>query len=110
MVWVGYHDNPKSMVALTHLPEVSSFEVAQEFLDNDMFNVNLIFATIDGHIGYQMLGSYPLRVNNDYGNFVKDGTTTAFDWIGLLPAKDRLQKIDPENGYIVTANNKIASE
>jgi acyl-homoserine lactone acylase PvdQ len=41
---------------------------------------------------------------------VKDGTTTAYDWIGLLPAKDRLQKIDPENGYIVTANNKIASK
>ena len=44
------------------------------------------------------------------GGFVKDGTTSKYDWVGMLRGKDRLQITDPAKGYIVTANNRLASK
>jgi len=41
-----------------------------------IFNLNVIFMTKDGHIGYQQLGLFPIRKNEYTGNFIKDGTTT----------------------------------
>jgi acyl-homoserine lactone acylase PvdQ len=65
--------------------------------------------TSDGHIGYQQLGRYPIRANPESGLFIKDGSTTDHDWRGFVPPGDRLQIIDPPSGYIVSANNRIAS-
>lgn len=41
--------------------------------------------------------------------FIKDGTTSKNDWIGMLRGKDRMHIEDPEKGYIVTANNRLVS-
>jgi acyl-homoserine lactone acylase PvdQ len=41
--------------------------------------------------------------------YIKDGTTSENDWIGIMPPEHRLQVVDPKCGYIITANNKIAS-
>ena len=65
--------------------------------------------TRDGHIGYQQLGRYPLRANPESSLYIKDGSTTEHDWLGFVPPAHRLQIIDPPSGYIVSANNRIAS-
>lgn len=41
--------------------------------------------------------------------YIKDGTTSNFDWIGFMPPQDRLWMEDPKSGFIVTANNRPAS-
>lgn len=71
--------------------------------------MNLLYSTVDGHIGYQQLGSYPIRKNHQSGMYIKDGTTTAEDWVGLVAPEDKLSLHDPERGFIATANNKPAS-
>lgn len=72
--------------------------------------MNLVFITNDGHIGLQTIGSYPIMNNQaEESGFVKDGTTSKHDWIGMLKGKDRMFINDPEKGYIVTANNRLAS-
>ena len=73
------------------------------------FNVNIGFLTRDGHIGYQQLGRYPIRANHESALYIKDGSTTDHDWLGFVPPAHRLQVIDPPSGYIVSANNRIAS-
>jgi penicillin amidase len=37
---------------------------------------------------------------------VLDGSTTNYDWNGLIPVKELPYTINPEKGYIVTANNR----
>jgi penicillin amidase len=37
---------------------------------------------------------------------VLDGTNTANDWVGFLPAKDLPRVVNPKKGFIVTANNR----
>lgn len=73
-------------------------------------NVNIVYITIDDHIGYTQLGKYPLRSNSIQAGYIKDGTTTDHDWLGFLPGHQRMHIVDPASGYIVSSNNRIASE
>lgn len=73
-------------------------------------NVNIVYMTIDDHIGYTQLGKYPLRSSDIQAGYIKDGTTTEHDWLGFLPKYQRMHIVDPTSGYIVSSNNRIASE
>ena len=44
------------------------------------------------------------------GNFIKDGTSSEDDWLGFLSPEDRVHVVNPEKGYLVTANNKVAGK
>lgn len=70
--------------------------------------MNLVVADNGGDIGYMMLLGYPNRKDQTpyIGNRVLDGTTTAYDWNGLLAIKELPFSINPEKGYFVTANNR----
>jgi penicillin amidase len=59
-----------------------------------------------------MLCPTPIRKDKTpfIGSRVLDGRTSEFDWEGLVPAKDLPRSINPERGYIVTANNRQAPE
>ena len=43
-------------------------------------------------------------------SYIKDGTTSKYDWLGFMPHTDRLLVNNPKCGYIVTANNRPASD
>jgi penicillin amidase len=67
---------------------------------------NFVYADVDGHIGYAMAGSLPIRSGSDGGTPVP-GWTGEYDWTGTVP-RDRLPAIlDPPSGAIVTANAEI---
>ena len=42
-------------------------------------------------------------------SYIKDGTSSKYDWLGFMPQGDRLFVTDPERGWIATANNRPAS-
>ena len=68
---------------------------------------NLVYADVDGNIGYQMPGNIPIRKNGD-GRLPVPGWTDDFEWTGYIPF-DRLPYVfNPPSGYIVTANNQVA--
>lgn len=73
-------------------------------------NVNIVYITNDNHIGYTQLGKYPLRNDAHHSSYIKNGTTTDHDWLGFLPKYHRMHIVDPKSGYIVSSNNRIASE
>jgi penicillin amidase len=65
---------------------------------------NLVYADVDGHIGYQAPGLIPTRAAGD-GTVPVPGWTSQYAWTGTIPF-DRLPSVfDPPAGYIVTANN-----
>ena len=45
---------------------------------------NLVYAEVDGTIGYQLPGAIPERGRGD-GDTVSPGWDTDFDWKGLIP-------------------------
>jgi len=70
--------------------------------------MNLALADVAGNIAYAELSPVPKRKNQTpfIGSRVLDGTTTEFDWAGWVAAIDLPYSVNPEKGYIVTANNR----
>ncbi|WP_084957396.1 penicillin acylase family protein [Thermoactinospora rubra] len=68
---------------------------------------NLIYADVDGRIGYQAPGRIPVRLKGD-GTVPVPGWTGEYDWKPAPIPFDQLPSVtDPPEGYIVTANNAV---
>ncbi|MBI5353712.1 MAG: penicillin acylase family protein [Chloroflexi bacterium] len=66
---------------------------------------NLLYADVDGNIGYQTPGDIPLRKNGD-GTLPVPGWTGEYDWNGYIPFEELPYTFNPQSGYIATANNQ----
>jgi penicillin G amidase len=65
---------------------------------------NLVYADVDGHIGWIAAGLMPLRSWSGLLPVPGDGR---YEWQGFLPPRELPQTYDPPNGMIVTANHNI---
>jgi penicillin G amidase len=70
---------------------------------------NLIWADRHGSIGYKLIGRLPLR-RGGCPDLPKPGWTGAFEWEGTIPYDELPEQVDPESGFLVTANNRIAGD
>ncbi len=67
---------------------------------------NLLYADVEGNIGYQMPGQIPIRKQGD-GRYPVPGWTDEYDWMGYIPFEELPSAFNPPSGYIVTANNQV---
>ncbi len=68
---------------------------------------NVVYADVDGNIGYQTTGHIPIRAAGDGSLPVSDD---AHEWISYIPF-DKLPRIyNPPSGIIATANGRIAPD
>jgi penicillin amidase len=70
---------------------------------------NLVYADIDGNIGYQAPGRIPIRSQGD-GRLPVPGWTGEHEWDAFVPFEELPSVLNPESGWIVTANNPVAGE
>jgi penicillin G amidase len=68
---------------------------------------NLVYADVDGNIGYQAPGTIPVRKAGD-GTVPLAGWTSANGWAGAVPFEELPSVLNPARGYIVTANNAVS--
>ena len=67
---------------------------------------NIVYADVDGHIGYHAAGVVPIRKSGD-GSVPYDGATDAGEWTSYIPIAKLPTVYDPPSGIIVTANQRI---
>ena len=67
---------------------------------------NIVYADVDGHIGYHAAGVVPIRKSGD-GSVPYDGATDAGEWTNYIPIAKLPAVYDPPSGIIVTANQRI---
>ncbi|HEX5982748.1 MAG TPA: penicillin acylase family protein [Solirubrobacterales bacterium] len=70
---------------------------------------NLIWADRHGSIGYKLTGRLPRR-RGGCPDLPKPGWTGEFEWEGTVPYEELPEVVDPESGYLVTANNRIVGD
>ncbi|WP_104105522.1 penicillin acylase family protein [Nocardioides sp. 616] len=69
---------------------------------------NLVYADREGHIGYQAPGLVPIRQSGNDGSMPAKGWLPENDWTGEFVPFDGLPSVlDPEEGFIVTANQAV---
>ena len=64
---------------------------------------NMVYADVDGNIGYQAPGTIPIRGSGD-GLYPAPGWNSTYDWVGTVPFQQMPYVENPPSGYIVTAN------
>ncbi len=70
---------------------------------------NLVYADVDGNIGYQAPGVIPIREQGD-GRWPVPGWTGEHEWIDTIPFEALPSVYNPDEGFIVTANNKVIGD
>ncbi|MDT0441807.1 penicillin acylase family protein [Streptomyces johnsoniae] len=70
---------------------------------------NLIYADTAGNIGYQAPGLIPVRGQGD-GRYPSPGWDSAYDWQDYIPQDELPWELNPDRGYIVTANQAVVGE
>ncbi|HKE71837.1 MAG TPA: penicillin acylase family protein [Nocardioidaceae bacterium] len=72
----------------------------------DVPSQNLVYADVDGHIGYQATGRIPIRQRGD-GRWPVPGWDPRYEWVRDIPYRQLPSVRDPKAGYIVTANQAV---
>ncbi len=70
---------------------------------------NMVYADVDGNIGWQAAGLTPIRCCGWVGRLPAPGTGS-FEWSGFRPMSELPREFNPERGYITTANHNIMPE
>src|SRR3954465_25572 len=70
---------------------------------------NVLYADVDGHVGYQATGQFPIRKAGD-GSVPVSGADDAHEWIGTIPYEKLPSTFDPPDGIIATANARMTPD
>jgi penicillin amidase len=81
----------------------------QAFSELDAPGQNVVYADVDGNIGYQTTGKVPIRASGD-GSLPVDGSDNAHEWTGYIPFEKLPSVFNPPSGIIGTANSRISPD
>lgn len=70
---------------------------------------NVVYADVEGNIGYSLPGKLPIRAQGD-GLVPVPGWTGEYEWLGYVPYDELPHLYNPPQGYVVTANNRVAGD
>ncbi len=70
---------------------------------------NLVYADVEGNIGYQSPGQIPIRSNYS-GRFPVPGWDSRYDWTGFIDFDALPSELNPDSGLVITANNAAVGE
>jgi penicillin amidase len=70
---------------------------------------NLIWGDRSGSIGYKLIGRLPMRRGGS-PDLPKPGWSGEFEWEGTVPYDELPEEVDPESGFLITANNRIVGD
>ena len=67
---------------------------------------NAVYADVDGNIGYIVAARVPIR-KKGRGEVPVPGDTDDYEWTGYIPFDHLPQALNPESGFIATANARV---
>ncbi|MGH9498188.1 MAG: penicillin acylase family protein [Terriglobales bacterium] len=79
------------------------------FSEFDAPGQNVVYADVDGNIGYHATGKIPIRATGD-GSLPEDGSNNAHEWTGYIPFDKLPSVFNPPSGIIATANSRITPD
>ncbi|HET89268.1 MAG TPA: penicillin acylase family protein [Chloroflexi bacterium] len=104
--WTGLQPGTlmRSVLLLDRASNWDDFREALSYWDAP--SQNFVYADVEGNIGYQAPGRIPIRASGD-GSVPVPGWTGEYEWVDYIPFDDLPRSFNPEEGYIVTANNAV---
>ena len=100
----GHAILPSALIDVAGVTNFEEFRFAARALECP--GQNLLYADVDGTIGYQCTGLYPIRRAGE-GTRPVPGWTSEHEWDGWVPFDELPFAVDPEGGSLVSANDRM---
>src|SRR5579862_2235904 len=84
-------------------------EFSQAFSQFDAPGQNVVYADIDGNIGYHATGKIPVRASGD-GSLPENGSDNSHEWVSYVPFDKLPNVLNPSSGIIATANGRVTPD
>lgn len=113
LAWTALEPGRTAEAILAMMTARDADDVAAAAALLDVPSQNIVFATTDGHIGYQAPGRIPVRATVPASPVPSDGTwprpgwDSRYDWQGYVDPADMPRVIDPAEGFVVAANQAV---
>jgi penicillin amidase len=108
--WVGSEAGSAGYLASLSLDRARNWQEFRKALERwRVPSENLVYADVDGNIGWQAAGSAPLR-SGWSGLLPVPGNSGRYEWNGWLPLSELPHAYNPSRNFIATANHKIIPE
>lgn len=97
--------------AILELDKATNWEEFEQGLESFLAPAqNFVFAGKDGTIAYKANGNIPIYENGDDALLPLPGWDAEYEWEDYIPFDELPTVVNPDKGFIATANNKIADE
>lgn len=104
-------DATRELHAILQLNQAKDWEEFEKALED--FHApaqNFVFASTDGTIAYKANGKIPIYKEGENALLPLPGWEEQHEWKEFIPFDELPKLINPEKGYIATANNKVAGD
>jgi penicillin amidase len=72
-------------------------------------SLNFLYADVQNNIGHWVSGKAPVRAEGD-GLTPAPGWAGTHEWIGTVPFNEMPHSLNPQRGYIVSANHRLVND
>lgn len=104
--WVGTEPGTAGYLASLSLNRARTWPEFLEALERwKVPSENLVYADVDGNIGWKVAGLTPVR--QGWNGLLPVPGDGRFEWQGFLPAEELLEDFNPARHFLATANHNI---
>lgn len=104
--WVGSEPGTAGYLASLSLNRARTWPEFRKALERwKLPSENLVYADVDGNIGWQVAGLAPLR--RGWDGLLPVPGDGPYEWQGFLPAAELPSAFNPEDHFLATANHNI---
>jgi penicillin amidase len=107
--WVGAEPGTAGYMASLTLDRVQNWQQFEEAMKRwKLPTHNIIYADVEGNIGEHSVGMAPIR-KNFTGTMPVPGDS-GLEWSGWVPVPELPHELNPERGFVVTANQRMTPD
>jgi penicillin amidase len=105
--WAAGEGGARSLIAARKMFTAKTTSRGMALLGRLETSWSWVFADYSGNIGFQMSGMMPLRRGGLSGLLPGVGWAIEDDWMGFAAVEDLPRALNPDCGYLVTANQDL---
>ncbi len=104
-------DASTELEAILEVNRASNWEDFEKGLEKFLVPAqNFVFASKDGTIAYKANGKIPIYEDGNQALLPLEGWKKENEWKGFIPFDELPTIVNPDEGFIATANNKVVSD
>lgn len=107
--WVQ-HDGSSLFTSILSMNRASNWDEFRTALEGwDTPGQNIFYADVEGNIGFQAVAKLPIRPHG-HGRLPVPGWVDDYEWEGYIPFEELPYAFNPEEGVLISTNNRIEPE